>query len=66
MPSGPPELWKVFPNGDSDALDAIEDNFVVDKGFVIRPKVKGYKPTYRESLALDHLFLEWDYAYEAE
>lgn len=64
MPSGPPELWKDFPDGDSDALIAIDENYVVGKGFVIRPKVVGYKPTEIENKALDFLWLEWDYAFE--
>jgi hypothetical protein len=64
MPSGPPELWKYFPNGDGDALKAIAENYVVGKGFVIRPKIAGYKPTDIENKALDFLFFEWDYAFE--
>jgi hypothetical protein len=64
MPSGPPELWDLFPNGDADALEAIAENYTVGKGFVIRPKVAGHKPSELENAALDHLWLEWDYAFD--
>ena len=66
MPQATQELRDKFPGDDKEALKVIEDNFIVHKGFVIRPKVKDYKPTQREDDALDYLFHEWDYGYEKE
>ena len=66
MPQASEELRSKFPGGDGEALDVIDKNFVVPKGFVIHPKVKGYKPTKREDDALDYLFHEWDYGYTPE
>lgn len=62
MPQASQELRDKFPGDDQEALHVIENNFTVDKGFVIRPKTAGYKPTEREDDALDYLFHEWDFA----
>lgn len=64
MPQATPELAAKFPGGDTEALQVIKANFVVPRGFVIHPKVKGYKPTEREDDAIDYLFHEWDYGYD--
>lgn len=63
MPSGPPELQREF-GDDATALEFIDKNYEVGKGFVIRPRVAGYKATAKENRALDYLWLEWDYGFE--
>ena len=63
MPSGPPELQEEF-GDDSKAFQVISENYIVVRGFVISPKVVGYKPTPLENRALDYLWLEWDYAFK--
>lgn len=63
MPQGPPELQEEFGN-DWKALQTVSENYIVGKGFVIQPKVKGYKATPLEHRALEYLWLEWDYAFE--
>ncbi len=63
MPQAPEYLREEF-DDDRSAFAVIEKNYVDDKGFVIRPKVEGYKPTALEKRALDYLWLEWDYAFE--
>ena len=65
MPQAPNRLRAKFPGHDSEALEVIQENFTEDSGR-IRPKVAGYKPTKRESDALDYLWLEWDYSYHVE
>lgn len=64
MPSAPLDLQNKFPGMDQEALEVIDANYSVGKGFVIRPKVAGYKPTERENDALNYLWLEWDFAFE--
>ena len=65
MPQATPELRAKFPEWDGEALDVIRQNFTVDQGGVIRKKDPKYEPTEREWDAVDYLFQEWDYAYEA-
>lgn len=62
MPAGPPELQEEF-GTDSAALKVIEENYTFGKGFIISPKVEGYKPTPLENRALDYLWLEWDWGF---
>jgi hypothetical protein len=62
-PQASGELRAKFPGSIEQAYDVLRDNFTDTKG-VIRPKVDGYKPTKRESDAIDYLFLEWDFCYE--
>lgn len=63
MPQGPDYLQEEF-GDDSNALAVIDTNYIVDKGFIIRPKVAGYRATALENRALDYLWLEWDFAFE--
>lgn len=63
MPQGPPELQEEF-GTDYAALQIIKENYTEGKGFVIRPKVEGYKSTELENRALNYLWLEWDYGFE--
>ena len=62
MPQAPDELREKFPDGDGEAWEVLEANFVDNRG-LISPKQKGYTPTDRENEAIDYLWLEWDYAY---
>lgn len=62
MPQAPDYLRKQFAD-DGEALDAIRVGYYVDKGFIIRPRYKGYEPSERENNALDYLWLEWDYGF---
>lgn len=48
---------------DGAALNAIEENYIIPKGFIIQPKVDGYKPTELEGAAIDYLCAEWDFGY---
>ena len=64
MPQATDELRAKFPGDDGEALDVLEQNFVVDRTGVIRKKDSAYKPTDREFDAIDYLFQEWDYGYE--
>ena len=66
MPQATDELRAKFPGWDGEALDVIRENFTVNRGGLIYPKVKGYKPTQREDEAIDYLFQEWDYAYSPD
>lgn len=66
MPSAPTWLCDLFPGDDEEALKVLERNFVVPRGFIIHPKVAGYKPTQRENEAIDYMFMEWDYGYTPE
>jgi hypothetical protein len=63
MPQAPTYLQEEFED-DSVALKTIENNYEVGKGFVIRPRIVGYKGTDLENRALDYLWLEWDFAFE--
>lgn len=63
-PQATPELCAKFPGDDAEALAVLEANFHTRlRGFIIRPKVSGYKPTEREDDAIDYLFHEWDWGY---
>lgn len=48
---------------DSEAYTVISENFVIPRGFIIAPRVSGYKPNELEGAALDYLCDEWDYGY---
>jgi len=63
MPQATDELREKFPGSDSEALEVIATNFLVDRGGVIRKRDPKYKPTVREYDAIDYLFQEWDYGY---
>jgi len=63
MPQATPELRKKFPGNDSEAMEVIAANFLVDRGGVIRKKDPKYTPTDREMDAIDYLFQEWDFGY---
>lgn len=63
MPQASQELRDKFPDGDAEAHDVLEQNFVERAG-VYRRKNNTYTPTRREEEALDYLFHEWDYCYE--
>lgn len=56
-------MLEEFEN-DADALDVIDKNFRVDKGFVIHPRVVGYEANKEECKALCYLQNEWDFAAE--
>jgi len=63
MPQANDELRAMFED-DQVALNVIDKNFVIAKGFVIRPRVEDYKPTEYEGNAIDYLCDEWDFAYD--
>ena len=63
MPQASEELRAMFPGSDQEALEVIDKNFIVPRGFIIRPRVSGYEPTERENFAIDYLFHEWDFGY---
>ena len=63
MPSATEDLRNKFPGDDREALEVIDENFIVDSSGRIRPKIADYEPTLRENDALDYLFYEWDYEY---
>lgn len=62
MPQASEELRAMFED-DRKAFDVLKENFVDTTGFVIRPRVDGYKMTEREGYAIDYLCDEWDYGY---
>lgn len=64
MPQASNELRAMFPGHDAQALAVIDANFVVAKGWVIRPRVSGYKMSDQEGYAIDYLCDEWDFAYD--
>jgi hypothetical protein len=63
MPQASSELSAKFPGDDQEAFEVIDTNFVIAKGWIIRPKHEGYKMTEREGDAIDYLCDEWDYCY---
>lgn len=63
MPQASKRLRNEFPGGDSEALEVLEANFIVDRTGLIHRKDVNYMPTGREWDAVDYLFHEWDYAY---
>lgn len=65
MPQGPVYLHKMF-GTDGVALRALDKNFNVNRGSLITPKDPDYTPNHYENMALDYLFLEWDYVYEGK
>lgn len=65
MPQATPELQAKFPGMDVEAWEALTTNYDEHR-FLIYPKVVGYKPTERESDAIDYLIQEWDWDYDAE
>lgn len=66
MPQATPALRRKFPQGDAQALEVLSQNFIVNRGGLIRKAKEKYKPTKREYDAIDYLFQEWDYAYDTE
>jgi len=63
MPQASEALRARFPGHDQEALGVIDKNYVVSKGFVIRPRVSSYEPTKDEGIAIHYLYAEWDFAY---
>jgi hypothetical protein len=48
-----------------EALKILDKNFIDHRG-VFRRKDKNYTPTELENMAINFLFLEWDYAYDED
>lgn len=65
MPQASPELRAKFPGSDAEAMAVLEKNFMQSKG-IFRKKEPNYQPTQREWDAIDYMFQEWDYGYDAE
>lgn len=63
MPQASKELQDKFPGSDRQALDVIDSNYAISKGFIIYPRVTGYEATDRECDAINYLADEWDYGY---
>ncbi len=66
MPQASEELRAKFPGSDQEAHGVLVENFILSKGWIIRPKVAVYKMTEREGDAIDYLCDEWDYGYSPE
>ena len=65
MPQGPAELHTKWQDCSLALQYLTHRGYTCDKGGVIHPPV-AHVPTIEENSAIDYLFLEWDFGYEAK